>query len=67
MLRVGGAGPHLDLYPKNSGWPLRKGFNQRVTGPGSLTMASGWRRALISIGRCCRLLLWLRSEIIVES
>lgn len=26
------------LFPKNSGMPLRRGFDQRVTGPGRLTV-----------------------------
>lgn len=39
------------LFPKSSGEPLRKDVNQRVTGPGRLTVASGWKRVLITIGR----------------
>lgn len=41
----------LGLFPKSSGEPLRKDFNQRVTGPGRLTVASAWKRLLTSIGR----------------
>lgn len=34
------------LYPENSGKPLRKSFNQRVTGPGRLAMAFDWGKTL---------------------